>query len=116
MLPPYCGGARGCTAALAMLSKRKKRTGRRAEQKNCRISLGMAGEKTNYAEKAAETKYVVITADSGKICGEASLSGSLIRTAYKGESFELIREEGDWYVVKVDGRTGYIHMGVSAIQ
>lgn len=68
------------------------------------------------AEKAAATKSVVITADSGKIRGEASISGSLIRTAYKGESFELIREEGDWYVVKVDGRTGYIHKGVSAIQ
>lgn len=64
----------------------------------------------------AQTKYVVITSGSGKIRTEASLSGALIRTAYKGEKYELIRQEGDWYVVKVDGRTGYIHKGVAAIQ
>lgn len=68
------------------------------------------------AAEAAAQKYVVITADSGKIRTEASISGGLIKTAYKGETFELIREEGDWYIVDVNGRTGYIHKGVSAIQ
>ena len=64
----------------------------------------------------AQVDYVIITADSGKIRGEASISGSLIKTAYKGETYELIREEGDWYVVDVNGRTGYIHKGVAALQ
>lgn len=69
------------------------------------------------AEIAAEaSNWVVITADSGKIRTEASISGGLIKTAYKGETFELIREEGDWYVVDVHGRTGYIHKGVAALQ
>lgn len=68
------------------------------------------------AAEAAAQKYVVITAESGKIRTEASISGGLIKTAYKGETFELIREEGDWYVVDVNGRTGYIHQGVAAIQ
>lgn len=68
------------------------------------------------AEVAAAKRYVAITADSGKIRTEASISGGLIKTAYKGETFELIREEGDWYVVDVNGRTGYIHKGVAAIQ
>lgn len=62
------------------------------------------------------TEMVVITADSGKVRSEASISGGLIKTAYKGETFEFIREEGDWYIVDVNGRTGYIHKGVAAIQ
>lgn len=68
------------------------------------------------AVEAAAQKYVVITADSGKIRTEASISGGLIKTAYKGESFVLIKEITDWFVVDVNGRTGYIHKGVAAIQ
>lgn len=76
-------------------------------------SEAVAGEQT--AEESAAQR-VVITADSGKIRTEASISGGLIKTAYKGETFELIEQSGDWYVVKVDGRTGYIHSGVAKIQ
>jgi len=76
----------------------------------------MRNEAAAEAEAAAAKKYVVITADSGKIRTEASISGGLIKTAYKGETFELIEQSGDWYVVKVDGRTGYIHSGVAKIQ
>lgn len=75
-----------------------------------------AEETTPVEEDSSAVVYVVITADSGKIRTEASVSGGLIRTAYKGETFELIREEGDWYVVDVNGRTGYIHQGVAGIQ
>ena len=64
----------------------------------------------------AQADYVVITADSGKIRTEASISGGLIKTAYKGETYELIEESGDWYVIEVDGRTGYLHSGVAEIQ
>lgn len=76
-------------------------------------SEAVAGEQT--AEESAAHR-VVITADSGKIRTEASISGGLIKTASKGETFELIRKEGDWFVVDVNGRTGYIHQGVAAIQ
>ena len=76
-------------------------------------SEAVAGEQT--AEESAAQR-VVITADSGKIRTEASISGGLIKTAYKGETYELIEKSGDWYVVKVDGRTGYLHSGVAKIQ
>lgn len=68
------------------------------------------------AAAAGSGSCVVITAQSGKIRSEASVSGGLIKTAYQGETYELIRAEGDWYVVVVNGRTGYIHQGVAAIQ
>ena len=76
-------------------------------------SEAVAGEQT--AEESAAQR-VVITADSGKIRTEASISGGLIKTAYKGETYELIEKSGDWYVIKVDGRTGYLHSGVAKIQ
>ena len=68
------------------------------------------------SQSDAQADYVIITADSGKIRTEASISGGLIKTAYKGETYELIEKSGDWYVIKVDGRTGYLHSGVAKIQ
>lgn len=64
----------------------------------------------------AQVDYVVVTADSGRIRAEASLSGELIKTAYKGETYKLIERSGDWYIIEVNGRTGYLHTGVSAIK
>ena len=64
----------------------------------------------------SQADYVVITADSGKIRTEPSISGGLIKTAYKGETYELIEQSGAWYVIDVDGRTGYLHSGVAEIQ
>lgn len=64
----------------------------------------------------AQADYVVVTADSGRIRAEASLSGEMIKTAYKGETYKLIEHSGDWYIIEVDGRTGYLHTGVAEIQ
>lgn len=80
------------------------------------IAAAEASAAAQTAAEAASMKYVVITADSGKIRSEASISGGLIKTAYKGETFVLLEEITDWYIVDVDGRTGYIHQGVAAIQ
>lgn len=64
----------------------------------------------------APEKTVVVTGDSAKIRAEASVSGGLVKTATKGETFPYVDETGDWYVIDVNGRTGYIHKGVSAIK
>jgi hypothetical protein len=79
-------------------------------------AAAQAAAEAEAAALAAMKTYVVITAESGRIRKEASISGDMIRKAYEGETFELIREETDWYIIDVDGRKGYIHKGVSAIQ
>lgn len=61
-------------------------------------------------------KSVIITADSAKIRTEASISAGLVKTAYKGESFTLLGESGDFYKISVNGKTGYVHKDVSGIQ
>ena len=57
------------------------------------------------------SKSVVITSDSAKIRTEASISAGLVKTAYKGESFTLLGESGDFYQISVNGKTGYVHKG-----
>lgn len=60
--------------------------------------------------------YVIVTAASGTIRNEPSISGSFVKTAYKGEVYEMLEQRGVWFVVNVDGRTGYLHSGVAEIQ
>lgn len=64
---------------------------------------------------AEAARYVVVKAATAKIRSVPDISGGIVRTARKGERYQLIRETEEWYVVDVDGRTGYIHKGVSAI-
>lgn len=80
------------------------------------LSLRIVGVSEEEMIADSQADYVVVTADSGKIRTEPSISGGLIKTAYKGETYELIEESGDWYVIDVDGRTGYLHTGVAEIQ
>ena len=62
------------------------------------------------------TTMVVITADSASVRKEASLSGAMIRKAAKGECFEYLGEEGNFYIVMIDGQQGYVAKGVAEIQ
>jgi len=73
-------------------------------------------DKKDIAAPDAPEKTVVVTGDSAKIRTEASVSGGLVKTATKGETFPYVSETGDWYVIDVNGRTGYIHKGVSVIK
>ena len=69
------------------------------------------------ADQTSQTGYyVVVTAATAKVRTSASLSGTLLMTARKGNSFRLIRESGDWYVIDVHGQTGYIHKGVTELR
>ena len=72
----------------------------------------------NVSEDQAQKdkKRIVITGDSAKIRSEASISSGLIRTVYKGEIFPCEGESGDFYIIEIDGRTGYVHKGVATIQ
>ncbi|MBQ3483887.1 MAG: SH3 domain-containing protein [Clostridia bacterium] len=79
------------------------------------IDLGTTANSKDNATTST-SKSVVITADSAKIRTEASISAGLVKTAYKGESFTLLGESGDFYKISVNGKTGYVHKDVSGIQ
>ena len=64
----------------------------------------------------AAQDYAIITGDSAKVRTEASITAGLIRTVYKGEIFPCEGESGDFYIIEIDGKTGYVHKGVAAIQ
>ncbi len=81
--------------------------------KECLLALKEPGVNTTIDPNASR---VVITGDSAKVRAEASLNGRLIKTVYNGESFICMGTSGDFYIIVVDGQTGYVHKGVSAIK
>ena len=64
---------------------------------------------------ADQVKWVVVTAESARIRNKPDISAWELKLARTGDKFELVRQEGAWYVVLVDGRQGYIHSGVTEI-
>ena len=72
--------------------------------------------KLNKQQTAANQKVVVVTGESAKVRTEPSLGGGLITTVYQGDRFEYQGESGDFYAISINGRTGYIHKGVTAVQ
>lgn len=61
-------------------------------------------------------QIVVITADTARVRKEPNISGQLLKTAVKGETFTYVGEENDFYVIEIDGTNGYVHMGVSSMK
>ncbi len=62
------------------------------------------------AEDDSATIQTVTTRSSGtNIRNGPSIEGSVVETAGKGESFNYLSTEGDWYQVELtDGQTGYV--------
>ena len=46
--------------------------------------------------------------NSVRVREKPNTSSEIITNAYKGDSVEILEKDGDWYKVKVDGKTGYI--------
>ncbi|MBQ3486260.1 MAG: SH3 domain-containing protein [Clostridia bacterium] len=55
---------------------------------------------------------VAITADRVTIRTAPDISADKIQFAYKDETYKHIRDQGDFYVIDVEGREGYVHQGV----
>ena len=72
--------------------------------------------KQSSSSSTSASRYIAITGTSAIIRTEPSLSGSLIRTAYKGETFLLLGESSDFYKISIGGKTGYVHKGVCSIK
>lgn len=68
------------------------------------------------SSKDSTTKSIVITADSARVRTEPSITSGLIETVYKNETFTMLGESGDFYKISINGRTGYVHKGVSKIK
>ena len=69
-----------------------------------------------FIPKEIEEPVAVVTADTARIRAEASLSGRLLYTAKKGESFVILEETDNWFVVLVNDEVGYLSKGVAEEQ
>lgn len=73
------------------------------------------GSGENAAENASQ-KYVIITNSSANIRSGPGGDYAKIITAKQGDTFPLISEDGNWYIISVNGQTGYVTKSLSAIQ
>lgn len=64
----------------------------------------------------AMQKYVVITNSSANVRSGPGGDYDKVTTARQGDTFPLIGEDGNWYIIDVNGRTGYVTKSLSAIQ
>ncbi|MBE5787122.1 MAG: SH3 domain-containing protein, partial [Clostridiales bacterium] len=67
------------------------------------------------AEEAARKKVYIVNAGANIRSGPDS-SYSKIHYAYKGDSFPLLGEEGNWYKIDVNGQTGYVSKGLCEVR
>lgn len=68
------------------------------------------------AAAAAAQKYIVITNGSANIRAKADSKSDRITTAYQGDTFPLLGEEGTWYMIEVNGQTAYVSQGLCKIK
>lgn len=61
-------------------------------------------------------KTVVVDTDTLKLRKEASTDSTTLELLNKGQELEYIEETGDWYKVKVDGMTGFVHKDYAKIK
>lgn len=90
-----------------------------AAKKACRkiaLSFRLDGVTDEEMRTGEDFGMVVITADSAWVRKKASFSGSIYHKALKGDTYELIGTQKEWYIVDVNGQKGYVHSGVCEIQ
>lgn len=63
----------------------------------------------------AQSRTVSITAAQANLRGTATARGLVVITVNKGESFELIKQKGDWYLVQTRDYVGWLHRSVAII-
>lgn len=64
----------------------------------------------------ASGHLVVVTEGSAHIRTAPDANSDRIRTAYQGESFPHYGQHGSWYIINVDGQTGYVSTALTALQ
>ncbi len=106
--------ARCCEIALTVASSFRIEGVTEAEMAADAEAARIAAEEA--AAKAAAQKYVVITNSSANIRSGPNAEAKKITTGRKDDTFPLIGEDGNWFIIDVNGQTGYVTKSLSAIQ
>ena len=62
------------------------------------------------------SQYITIINSSANIRSGPDASYSKVKTAVKGDTFPLLGEENGWYMIDVNGTTGYVSKKLCEIQ
>lgn len=80
------------------------------------IAAPSADDQEEQQKENQTGQYVIITNSSANIRSGPDGSAAKLITAKQGDTFPLIGEDGNWYIIDVNGQTGYVTKSLSAIQ
>lgn len=61
-------------------------------------------------------KILIVNTDTLKLRKEASTNSTTLELLNNGQNLEYIEESGDWYKVKINNKTGYVHKDYIKVQ
>ena len=59
---------------------------------------------------------IVVTAASARVRSGPGVNSPYLCTVKQGEAYPVIGVSGEWYIITVEGRTGFISMSVALPQ
>lgn len=72
-----------------------------------------ASPRPTAAPRAEEPARIVVTAPTARVRSGPGVNSPYLCTVKQGESYPVTGVSGDWYIITVNGRTGFISMSVS---
>lgn len=76
--------------------------------KNLKKILGMFSVLSFVGINASFATTGIVNTQAARVREKASTDSAIITNVYENDEIEIIEESGDWYKVKVDGKTGYV--------
>ena len=76
--------------------------------KNLKRIIGMFSVLSFLGINASLATTGIVNTPAARVREKASTDSEIIKNIYEDDEVEIIEESGDWYKIKVDGKTGYV--------
>ena len=76
--------------------------------KNLKRIIGMFSVLSFVGINASLATTGIVNTPAARVREKASTDSEIIKNIYEDDEVEIIEESGDWYKIKVDGKTGYV--------
>ena len=76
--------------------------------KNLKKIIGMFSVLSFVGINASIASTGIVNTPAARVREKASTDSEIIKNIYEDDKVEIVGEEGEWYKVKIDGKTGYV--------
>ena len=77
--------------------------------KNLKKIIGMFSVLSFVGINASIASTGIVNTPAARVREKASTDSEIIKNIYEDDKVEIVGEEGEWYKVKIDGKTGYVN-------